>query len=279
MRSKEYVHGYSERETQRLNEQSLILEKLLHAGTSYPAGSRVLEVGCGVGAQTLILLRRNPGIHLTSIDMSAESVHKAEENVEEMGYSNVEFRHEDILDHSLEPGSFDHLFICFVLEHLEQPVQALEHMMKLLREGGTITIIEGDHSSGKWSPETDASRAAWNGLVRSQQMHGHDPDIGKRLYSLMSEAGIHKPQVEPREVSPDQSDPKLLDGVVNQIITPMVYSAEKQVLAMQLVESGIWKKGLRDLSQVASSPGGTFFYSWFKGEGKRKEKSGFKTKN
>jgi len=269
MRSKEYVHGYSERETQRLQEQSLILENLLHSGTSYPRDSRVLEVGCGVGAQTLILLRRNPGIHLTSIDMSAESLQKAREKVEEMGYDNVEFLHENILDHRLEPGSFDHLFICFVLEHLEQPVRALEHMMKLLRVGGTITLIEGDHSSGKWTPETEASRAAWNGLVMSQQMLGHDPDIGRRLHVLMSDAGIHQPRVEPREVSPDQSNPKLLDGVVNQIITPMVYSAEKEVLENRLVEPDIWKTGLRDLSQVANSPDGTFFYSWFKGEGKR----------
>jgi len=269
MKSKEYVHGYSARETQRLNEQSLILEELLHTGSSYPAGSRVLEVGCGVGAQTRILLRRNPGIHLTSMDMSAESVQKARENVEEMGYGNVEFRHENVLDHKLEPGSFDHLFICFVLEHMEQPVQALEHMMKLLRPGGSITLIEGDHSSGKWTPETEAARAAWNGLVSSQQMLGHDPDIGKRLHSLMSEAGIQKPYVEPREVNPDQSDPNLLDGVVNQIIAPMVYSAEKPVLANSMVDPEIWKKGLQDLSQVASSPEGTFFYSWFKGEGKR----------
>ena len=141
--------------------------------------------------------------------------------------------------------------------------------MKLLREGGTITIIEGDHSSGKWNPETEASRVAWNGLVRSQQMLGHDPDIGKRLYSLMSEAGIKKPHVEPREAYADQSNPQLLDGAVNQIIAPMVYSAEKPVLANSLVDPNTWKKGLGDLSQVASSPEGTFFYSWFKGEGKR----------
>ena len=269
MKSKEYVHGYSERETQRLNEQSLILEELLHAGTSYPAGSRVLEVGCGVGAQTLILLRRNPGIQLTSIDMSAESVQRARENVEEMGYDNVEFLHENILDHRLEPGSFDHLFICFVLEHMEQPVRALDHMMKLLRVGGTITLIEGDHGSGKWTPETEASRAAWSGLVRSQQMLNHDPNIGRRLHALMSDASIHKPHVEPREVKPDQSDPELLDGVANQIIAPMVYSAEKQVLVSQLIETDTWEKGLHDLSHVAKSADGTFFYSWYKGVGFR----------
>lgn len=269
MSSKEYVHGYSDRETQRLQEQSLILEELLHGGTSYEAGSRVLEVGCGVGAQTLILLRRNPGIHLTSIDMSAESVQKARERVDEMGFTNVEFRHENILDHKLEPGSFDHLFICFVLEHMEQPVRALEHMMKLLKPDGSITIIEGDHSSGKWTPETAASRAAWNGLVVSQQMLGHDPDIGKRLQALMSEAGIHQTHVEPREAYADQKNPELLDGAVNQIIAPMVLSAEKQVLEKRLVEPHIWKKGLSDLSSVVTSAEGTLSYTWFKGVGRR----------
>ena len=55
-----YVHGYTDRETQRLLEQSLILEKLLHEGTQYPEGSRILEVGSGVGAQTRILTTREP---------------------------------------------------------------------------------------------------------------------------------------------------------------------------------------------------------------------------
>ena len=53
-----YVHGYTDRETQRLLEQSLILEELLHEGTRYPEGRRILEVGSGVGAQTLLLDRQ-----------------------------------------------------------------------------------------------------------------------------------------------------------------------------------------------------------------------------
>lgn len=267
MASNDYVHGYSHRETQRLQEQSLILEELLHGGTRYLDGSRVLEVGCGVGAQTLILLRRNPGIHLTAVDMSAQSLVQARHSVEQAGFTKVIFRHENILASTLEPGSFDHIFICFVLEHMERPEQALKQMITLLRAGGSITLIEGDHSSAEWSPETKASRTAWNGLVRSQQMLGHDPDIGKRLKAIMSETGVSQVQVDPRAVDPDQSDPVLLDGVVNQIITPMVFSAQKHVLAHALVDPHIWEQGLRDLSQVSGSPQGRFFYSWFKGVG------------
>ncbi len=227
-------------------------------------------MGCGVGAQTLILLRRNPGIHLTSIDMSAASVLKARERVEGAGYTGVEFRHENIFDHNMDEGSYDHIFVCFVLEHMARPVRALELMMKLLKAGGTITLIEGDHSSGKWNPETAASRAAWDGLVTSQKMLGHDPNIGKRLLPLMHEAGIYQPQVKPLEAYADQSVPEILDGAINQIIAPMVFSAEKYILDMRLVEPRTWKQGLKDLSAVASSPEGTFFYSWFKGVGTRR---------
>lgn len=260
-----YVHGYTNRETQRLLEQSLILEELLHKGSSFTAGSRVLELGCGVGAQTSILARRNPGIFLTSIDKSADSVQKASRLVEELGLEQVEVIQADLFDLNFEPASFDHVFVCFVLEHLFDPLKALKILKKLLIRGGTLTVIEGDHGSGFWTPETLPSRKAWRGLIDSQIRLGHDPNIGRRLYPLLKEAGYAPEYVSPRPVYADRSDPVLLDGVVNQIITPMVYSAEQQVLEENLVSLGDWKQGLKDLSRVASHQDGTFFYTWFKG--------------
>src|SRR6266540_977795 len=55
-----YVHGYSERERERLLDQASTLTELLHADTRYPRGSSVLEAGCGVGAQTVTLARNSP---------------------------------------------------------------------------------------------------------------------------------------------------------------------------------------------------------------------------
>ena len=40
-----YVHGYSLRESERLTDQSGILEQLLHHGTEYEEGSIILEAG------------------------------------------------------------------------------------------------------------------------------------------------------------------------------------------------------------------------------------------
>ena len=55
----EYVHGYSGHEEERLLDQASTLTGLLHHDTRYPAGARVLEAGCGVGAQTVTLAGQN----------------------------------------------------------------------------------------------------------------------------------------------------------------------------------------------------------------------------
>ncbi len=262
-----YVHGYTEREIQRLMEQSLILEDLLHTGTHYPAGSKVLEAGCGVGAQTRILARRNPGALFHALEISGDSIGKARELASREGITNVEFIHSDLYEHFPEPGSYDHVFVCFLLEHLPDPGSALNLFRKALRKGGTITVIEGDHGSGFWTPETSESRRAWDGLIRSQRELGHDPNIGRRIYPLLQGTGFSVTEVSPRWVYADQSSHGLLDKVINQIIVPMVYSAEGQVLESGSMDKAAWKRGLIDIEQVAVHPEGTFFYTWFKGVG------------
>ena len=79
--NKAYVHGYDPREGRRLQDQASTLVELLHSDTTYPAGSRVLEAGCGVGAQTLTLSRNSPGASITSLDISRASVLQAGERL------------------------------------------------------------------------------------------------------------------------------------------------------------------------------------------------------
>lgn len=131
-----YVHGYQPREGERLQDQAGTLADLLHADVAYPAGCSVLEVGCGVGAQTLTLAARSPGARFTSVDVSAESLAEAQRRARAAGLSNVDFRRADVFSLPFAPASFDHAFICFVLEHLARPLEALTIVGDLLRPGG-----------------------------------------------------------------------------------------------------------------------------------------------
>ena len=154
-----YVHGYHRRENDRLQDQAGTLVDLLHSDTSYPPGSVVLEAGCGVGAQTVTLAQRSPGARFTSIDVSADSVAEAKRKTDAAGLTNVQFQQADIFALPFAPESFDHVFICFVLEHLSRPVVALAMLNRLLRSGGTMTVIEGDHGSTYFHPDSSAVSA------------------------------------------------------------------------------------------------------------------------
>ena len=269
-----YVHGYSQRETQRLYEQAEILEDILHTGTAFPAGARVLEAGCGVGGQTRLLLKRSPDAVFTCIDISEKSLTTANRLKEQAGFNNVTFRREDINRLSMADETFDHIFVCFVLEHLDDPVAALLQLKCVLKTGGRITVIEGDHGSCFWHPETPESIAAWNGLITAQRNTGHDPNIGRQLTPLLTKAGFELQTCEPAWLYADRLKPALRDGMVDHIIVPMVQSAERQILTDHLVSKDVYQKGIADLSRVDEIDEGTFFYTWFKAVAKRAASSG-----
>ena len=79
----DYVHGYDPRESLRLQDQADTLVELLHSDTAFPAGSRVLEPGCGVGAQTVTLAKNSPGARILALDISSDSLAEAERAVGE----------------------------------------------------------------------------------------------------------------------------------------------------------------------------------------------------
>jgi len=144
----DYVHGYSEREQIRLFDQASTLSELLHGDTRYPAGSLVLEAGCGIGAQTVILARNSPQARFASIDISGESLAQAESRVRRAGIANVAFQEADIFHLPFPRETFDHVFVCFVLEHLADPdlIELLAEIDLLRREGFALAFGRGVHA-------------------------------------------------------------------------------------------------------------------------------------
>ena len=263
MAHQKYVHGYSARESERLADQAQTLTVLLHDDTRYPAGSRVLEAGCGIGAQTVILARNSPGAQITSVDISEDSIKRAEEKIRQEGITNVSFRQGDIFHLPFPPASFDHIFICFVLEHLAKPQTALEQLRPLIKEGGTITVIEGDHGSTFFHPENPDARRAIGCLVELQQKAGGNALIGRQLYPLVAGAGYTDVRVSPRMVYVDASRPGLVEGFTKLTFTAMVEGVGPEVMKNGLMDQDAWERGVSALYRTAE-PDGVFCYTFFK---------------
>lgn len=261
-----YVHGYHRRESERLHDQAGTLVDLLHADTAYPPGSLVLEAGCGVGAQTVTLARNSPGALLTAIDLSAASLAEASTRVAAAGIRNVQFRQADIFALPFAPASFDHIFVCFVLEHLVRPAAALLALKGVLRPGGSITVIEGDHGSVYFHPESAAARTAIWCQVELQRQAGGDAMIGRQLYPLLATAGFEAVHVSPRMVYVDSSRPQLVDGFTRKTFTAMVEGVRAAALAAGLVAPEEFDAGVRALYRTAEADG-VFCYTFFKATG------------
>jgi SAM-dependent methyltransferase len=268
MSQKIYVHGYSERESERLSDQAQTLTNLLHGDTQYPAGSQVLEAGCGIGAQTIILAKKSPAAYITSIDISADSIQRAEVISRKEGITNVSFCQGDIFHLPFEPETFDYIFVCFVLEHLAEPQCALEWLRPLLKKGGTITVIEGDHGSAFFHPDSQYAQKAINCLVHLQQEMGGDALIGRQLYPLLVAAGFDEVRVSPRMVYVDASRPALVEGFTRLTFTAMVEGVRNSALEQGMITIEDWERGIRDLYRTAE-PDGVFCYTFFKATGIR----------
>lgn len=262
----DYVHGYSREEASRLRDQANTLANLLHEGTKYPAGSKVLEAGCGVGAQTVMLAKNSPNAQITSIDISKDSIKQAKDLVEQNGFSNIEFQTADLFNLPFEDETFDHIFVCFVLEHLQDPIAALKSLRRVLKKGGSITVIEGDHGSCYFYPESKEAIKAWECLIECQKRFDCNPMIGRETYPLLMNSGFKNIHVNPRIVYVDSSNPDLVEGFNKKTIIAMVEGVKDQALDLGLMDSESWEKGINDLYKTTEREG-VFFYNFFKGIG------------
>lgn len=258
-----YVHGYDPRENIRLQDQATTLVELLHGDTFYPPGSQVLEAGCGVGSQTITLAASSPDARFTSVDISAASVAEARQRIESAGLSNVSCQQGDIFHLPFKAQSFDHVFVCFVLEHLPNPAQALTTLKKFIRPGGTMTVIEGDHGSAYFHPDSEAARQAIHCQVELQKRNGGNAMIGRELYPLLRKAGFAGVRVSPRMVYVDAAKPALVDGFTKKTFTAMIEGVRQSALAAGIIDQAAFDQGIRDLYRTAETDG-IFCYTFFK---------------
>lgn len=262
-----YVHGYSEREIERLYDQANSVKELLHHDTVYRAGCEVLEAGCGVGAQTVTLAGNSPNAQFLSVDISLDYLEKAQALADSKGLSNVQFQQADVFSLPFEEKQFDHVFVCHLLEHLQDPVGALTALRNVLKREGSVTTIEGDHGSCYFYPRSDKALHAWNCLIQVQARLGGNSLVGRQAFPLLKQAGFRDIHVSPRMVYIDQSKPELMESFVKKTIIPMVEGVRTQALEIGVTDKASWHMGISDLHKVAESEDGTFCYTFFKAVG------------
>lgn len=192
----EYVHGYGTPEQERLVEQAEHWRhRLITDGTDLEPGTRLLEVGCGVGAVLAVLGQEYPGVELSGVDIEQKQLDFARGHLERSGVE-ADLRRADALALPFADGSFDHVWMMWLLEHIGDPPAALREARRVLVPEGRITAIEVDYSTCRAEPSTPALEALLRAMVQGMAASGWS-DAGTRLPGWLHEAGFRA--VDPGE--------------------------------------------------------------------------------
>jgi SAM-dependent methyltransferase len=105
-------------------------------------GKRVLEVGCGIGTDSINFARA--GAHLTAVELSGESLRIATERADVMGVGNrIRFfqAKAEELTSVLHDEPYDLVYSFGVVHHTPRPERALAEMRALTARGGTLKLM------------------------------------------------------------------------------------------------------------------------------------------
>lgn len=264
-----YVHGFSSTEQLRLKEQAVFSEKSIYQNVDFFEAKEILEVGCGVGAQTEILLRRFPHLKLTGIDLNEKQLAVAHETMKNsfIPDDKYSFQKMDAAKLSFESQKFDGAFICWLLEHVPEPQKVLSEVRRVLRPGSTVYITEVLNSSFFLDPYSPHVWKYWMEFNDYQFENSGDPFIGAKLGNLLLSLGFEDVQTETKTWHFDNRLPAKRKQAI-ELWSDLLMSATDKLIAENIVDEDTVEKAKEELASVASDPNAVFYYSFIQATAK-----------
>ena len=262
-RAKGYVHGFTPEEQDRLRRQARFMEHRVHDRIPFWRARKLVEIGCGVGAQTSILLRHFPDIHITGVDRSDVNLAEAKRHLATLPWADGRY--------DLVPGdanrldfpaeTFDSAFLCWILEHVSDPALVLSEARRVLRPGSPIVVTEVQNATFFIDPYSPQTLAYWLAFNDHQIELGGDPFVGAKLGNLLQAIGFRDIVTKVRTVHLDNRQPgeraEFLEYWTELLLSGAPGLCDAGKVSQETVEAM-----KEELQEVAHSPNAVFYYSF-----------------
>ena len=153
-------------------------------------GMSLLDCGCGPGTITAGFAELLAPGAVVGTEIESSHVAIARENAAKHNVANVRFEAADIYALPFDDASFDAVFISAVLGNLREPIRGLRQAFRVLKPGGVIGVKEFDHGGDLLYPPEPAIEKYGELYLRLRRENGHDPEIGRKIGSLLLDAGF-----------------------------------------------------------------------------------------
>lgn len=102
-----------------------------------------LDIGCGTGDVTIALLKKDSKAHVTGIDLSSPMIAIAEQKTRASGLQDrATYVAGNATSLAFDENTFDGIVSAFCLRNIEDRAKAFQEMLRVLRPGGKVVILE-----------------------------------------------------------------------------------------------------------------------------------------
>ena len=155
-------------------------------------GNRVADVGCGPGAVLAEIARIvGPEGTVVGIEPGQPAREAARQELDSLGFEDVEVRDGSGEETGLEPGVWDCVVMRHVLTHTGEAAERIvSHLATLLAPGGHLYLVDVDLDAARESPPDPDIREQFERYTEFHRSLGNDVRMGPRLGTLLRDAGL-----------------------------------------------------------------------------------------
>lgn len=168
-----------------------------------------------------------------------------------MNATQMDFKHK----------TFDGAFMCWVLEHVPNPISVLSEVRRVLKPGAQIVVNEVMNSTFFLDPYSPNTWQYWMAFNDYQTKVGGDPFIGLKLGNLMHSLGLKDIVTELRTWHFDNRSPEKRDQYIS-FFEELLLSAEEKLLEENMVTKEVCQLMKKEMKEAAKNPNAVFHYSF-----------------
>jgi ubiquinone/menaquinone biosynthesis C-methylase UbiE len=254
---REYAYAGSIEEAKRLEVQAKAFGKIIDRELEVlglKPNMKVLDAGCGTGAVTRKIASKVLPAEACGIDIDPLFIDKAKKTALDDGIKNIRFELGNIDNLAFDSGFFDLAYCRLVLMHVKNPVKTITELKRVTKKNGIVAASDTDDGTMLTYPPAPRFFHVWSKFGERAKARGDDRYIGRRLYSILSEAGVSSIKIYPFPTYATQQNPDALRMLV--FVPVQILEQDKDAMIREgVITADDYEEALKEVGIVLNHPG------------------------